>query len=78
VKDIRNFDSLPDSAMVRASQLVGNGSSGGILPFGSTTLWRHVKEGKFPKPQKISTRVTAWKVGDVRAWQAQREGKATP
>ncbi|MFY7863877.1 helix-turn-helix transcriptional regulator [Roseateles sp.] len=27
-----------------------------------------VKCGKFPKPLKLSSRVTAWKVGDVRAW----------
>jgi predicted DNA-binding transcriptional regulator AlpA len=32
-----------------------------------------VKEGNFPRPIKLSKRVTAWKVGDIRAWIKARE-----
>ena len=32
------------------------------------TLWRRVKAGTFPKPVKLSERVTAWRVEDVRQW----------
>lgn len=66
-----NFDSLPDSAFIRESQLVQSPKRPGIpapLPFSAPTLWRKVKKGSFPKPIKLSERVTAWKVGDVRAW----------
>lgn len=40
----------------------------GIIPFSGPTLWRKVKSGDFPSPIKLSERVTAWRVEDVRAW----------
>jgi prophage regulatory protein len=69
-KRVNFFDSLPDSAYVRERQLVGRsgGAERALLPFSSSTLWRTVKAGTFPEPIKLSTRVTAWRVGDVRAW----------
>ena len=66
-----NFDSLPDSAFIRESQLVQSPKrpdTPAPLPFSAPTLWRKVKAGTFPKPVKLSERVTAWQVGDVRAW----------
>ena len=75
---VLSLDNLPDSAMIRAGQLITRPGRPGLLPFGNTTLWRQVKAEKFPKPVKLFDNVTAWKVGDVRAWLAQREGKATP
>lgn len=66
------FDHLPDNAWLRESQLVRSGktpdSAVAPLPFSAPTLWRMVKEGRFPKPHKLSTRVTAWKVSQVRDW----------
>ena len=66
-----NFDALPDSAFIRESQLVQSPKrpkTPAPLPFSAPTLWRKVKAGTFPKPIKLSERITAWKVGDVRAW----------
>lgn len=66
-----NFDTLPDSAFIRESQLVQSPKrpeTPAPLPFSAPTLWRKVKAGTFPKPVKLSDRVTAWKVGEVRAW----------
>ena len=74
---------LPSTGYVRQSQLIGvsrrNPNSHptdryrpGILPFSSPTLWRMVKAGKFPAPVKLSERVTAWRVEDVRAWMHSR------
>lgn len=57
--------SLPEVGYVRQAQLIP-----AIVPFSSPTLWRKVKAGTFPKPVKLSPRVTAWKVEDVRAWLA--------
>lgn len=61
------FDNLPASGFIRQARLIPN-----VVPFSSATLWRKCKAGQFPKPVKLSDRVTAWRVADVRAWiQAQ-------
>jgi len=54
---------LPATSFLRQSQIVGN-----IVPVGASTLWRWVNAGTFPKPIKLSERVTAWKTADVQAW----------
>lgn len=67
------FDALPDSAFIRESQLVQSPKrpdTPAPLPFSAPTLWRKVKAGTFPKPHKLSVRVTAFNVGAVRAWMA--------
>lgn len=33
-----------------------------------STLWMMVKENKFPKPIKISQRITVWKETDIDNW----------
>lgn len=43
-----------------------------IVPFSAATLWRKVKSKEFPAPLKLSERVTAWRVEDVRAWLKNR------
>ncbi len=65
------FDALPDSAFVREAQLVQSSKRPehpAPLPFSAPTLWRKVAAGTFPKPIKLSERVTCWKVSEVRAW----------
>lgn len=67
------FDALPDNGFIRESQLVQSPKRPGVpapLPFSAPTLWRKVKAGTFPKPVKLSERVTAFNVGAVRAWMA--------
>ncbi len=73
------FDALPDSAMIRIAQLVQSPKrpeTPAPLPFSAPTLWRKVREGTFPRPSKLSERVTAWNVGSVRAWLAAQEALA--
>jgi len=62
------FDDLPDAGFVRQAQLIP-----AVIPASPATLWRWVQLGKFPAPTKLSERVTAWKVGDVRAWIAAQD-----
>ena len=65
------FDQLPDSAFIREAQLVPSPKRPDVaapLPFSAPTLWRKVAAGDFPKPLKLSERVTVWKVGEVRTW----------
>lgn len=68
---IPSFDELPDSALVRQSQLVRDPkhlTRPTPLPFSPATFWRRVKDGTFPKPVKLGERITCWRVGEVRAW----------
>jgi predicted DNA-binding transcriptional regulator AlpA len=44
-----------------------------FIPLSSATLWRFVNEGKFPRPIKLSERVTVWKVSEVKAWLEEKE-----
>lgn len=77
-QQISNFDQLPDGAYVRISQLVqlpNRPQQPVPLPFSAPTLWRKVREGTFPRPVKLAPRVTAWNVGQVRAWLAGHQSK---
>ena len=65
-RDIDGRANLPANGFVRQSQLIPH-----IIPFSSSTLWRKVKAGEFPAPVKLSSRVTAWRAEDVRAWMAK-------
>ena len=72
---IPSFDDLPDGAFIRESQLVRHNKHPDkpvLLQFSPATLWRYVKAGLFPRPYKLSARITAWKVGEVRAWISAR------
>jgi len=55
---------LPDTALVRLAMLL----SLGLIPFSASTLWRKVKTGEFPEPIRISSHITAWRMGDIRLW----------
>lgn len=57
---LKNFDSLPDSANVRQPVVQG------LFGCSAATVWRMVKRGSLPTPRKLSERVTAWNVGDLR------------
>ena len=39
-----------------------------LLGIGKSTLFAMVREGRFPRPIKISARCTRWKAGEVTAW----------
>jgi prophage regulatory protein len=66
------FDDLPASGFIRQAQLIPT-----VVPFSSATLWRKCKSGQFPKPVKLSERVTAWRVGDIRQF-LLNQAKAAP
>jgi predicted DNA-binding transcriptional regulator AlpA len=57
---LKNFDSLPDSAHVRQPVVEGLWSCSG------STVWRMVKRGCIPPPHKLSERISAWNVGELR------------
>ncbi|MER2540404.1 MAG: AlpA family phage regulatory protein [Azonexus sp.] len=57
---LKNFDSLPDAANVRQPVVEA------LYGCSAATVWRMVKRGTLPSPRKLSERVTAWNVGDLR------------
>ena len=36
-----------------------------ILPIGRSTWWQGVKDGRFPRPLKLSERITVWDEDEV-------------
>ena len=58
---LKNFDSLPDSANVRAPVVAA------LFGVSAATVWRKAKDGKLPAPRRISDRATVWNVGELRA-----------
>ena len=56
---LKNFDSLPNSANVRQPVVEA------LFACSPATVWRLVKKGVL-KPKKLSERVTAFNVGDLR------------
>lgn len=56
-----HFESLPDTAHVRLPVVCA------LSACSPATVWRRVKGGMLPKPRKLSVRVTAWNVGELRA-----------
>jgi predicted DNA-binding transcriptional regulator AlpA len=43
-----------------------------IVPVTHATIWKWVREGKFPPPIKLSDTVTVWRLEDVRQWVQSR------
>ena len=54
------IEPLPAEGFARLTQVL---HARGI---GKTCLWDGIKEGRFPKPVKISPRVSVWRVEDIR------------
>ena len=63
---------LPETGYVRLSQIVGNPKANPpippIIPISKSHLWNMVKDGRFPRPVKLSERCTAWTVESIRAF----------
>ena len=38
-----------------------------IIPISRASWWRGVRDGRYPKPFKLSPRVTVWKLSDIEA-----------
>ena len=38
-----------------------------LFPVGKSTWWQGIKSGKYPSGVKLSSRITAWRVEDIKA-----------
>lgn len=61
----------------RIRQLASDKGREGVLPVGSATIWRWVRNGKFPAPFKLGEKTTVWDASAVDSFlSAQRALKA--
>ncbi len=60
---------------IRIKQLTSNGEKQGLLPIRKSTLYRWIKEGRFPKPIKLGPCVSAWALQDVLEWVREKESQ---
>lgn len=58
--ELHDFDSLPDSALVRQRTVEA------LFSICDVSVWRWVKSGRLPAPVKLSCRVNGYNVGEVR------------
>ena len=49
-----------------------------FLSIGISTLFRWVQEGKLPKPIRLSTRCSVWKISDLEKFLEQQSAKDQP
>lgn len=66
-KVLARFEDLPDEALIRLSQIL----AWHIVPYSTSTFWRRCRNNEFPRSIKVSTGITAWRVGEVRRYLAQ-------
>jgi hypothetical protein len=72
-----NQQALPETGFLRLTQIIGNPKAGipAIIPVAASTWWAGVKSGVYPKPVKLNTNITAWKVSDIREF-IERGGRS--
>lgn len=59
-----DYPKFPITGLVRLSHIL---APKGPIPVSKSTWWQGVKDGRFPKPQKLGPRTTVWKAQDIRA-----------
>jgi prophage regulatory protein len=57
------FDDISDESFLRRKDF----EIFRITPFSNATLYRKIKSGNFPFPEKIGS-ISAWRVSDLREW----------
>jgi predicted DNA-binding transcriptional regulator AlpA len=63
------MNQMSETGFLRLSQIIGSKKQNvpPIIPVSASTWWEGVRSGRYPKPSKLSERVTVWRVEDVRA-----------
>ncbi len=62
-----------DTRYIRLGQLASRPTHPGRYQISPNTVWRWVREGRFPKPVKLGPGVTAWRLSDLERWESERE-----
>lgn len=73
---------LPETGFLRLPQIIGRPATEdspaipALIPVCASTWWAGVRAGRFPKPVKLSPRVTAWRCEDVREFLSSQKSAA--
>ena len=54
---------LPATGFLRLRSIL---APRGPIPVSKSTWWAGVKDGRFPKPLKLGSRITVWRAEDIR------------
>lgn len=54
------------------SQLIKISQVTQLTALSTSSIYRFIREGRFPKPIKLSERASAWRLEDIEAWIAAR------
>jgi predicted DNA-binding transcriptional regulator AlpA len=61
------MNEISEAGFLRIWQIIGDRRRGvpPLIPVSKATWWQWVKDGKAPKPIKLSLGVTVWRAGDI-------------
>lgn len=65
---LKHIDDYPDDAQVRLPVVMA------LFGCSASTVWRGVKSGHIPKPDKLTPRTTSWNLGRLRHARNQKRG----
>lgn len=51
---------LPETGFIRLPEVLE------LFPISRSAFWAGIKEGRYPRPVKLSARCSAWRVEDIR------------
>ena len=63
---------MNEPRFIRLTSLASTAKRSGRLPLSPASIWRLSRLGEFPKPVKLSSGITAWRLEDIEAWEAER------
>jgi predicted DNA-binding transcriptional regulator AlpA len=73
---IHMIPTLPETGYIRLNQILGAPKAHppipAIIPVSKSTWWAGVKSGRFPRPTKLSPRITVWRVEDIREFLSRK------
>ena len=59
-----DYPNFPKTGFGRLSHIL---APNGPIPVSKSTWWQGIKDGRFPKPQKLGPRTTVWLAKNIRA-----------
>ncbi|WP_118185722.1 helix-turn-helix transcriptional regulator [Paraburkholderia phosphatilytica] len=59
---ISTTNKLPQTGMVRFSMIRP------VITLSNVTVWRLIKDGRFPEPLRVSGVLRLWRVEEIREW----------
>ena len=66
---IPEIQELPQTGLLRIKQVLR------FIPVSRSHFWAGVKAGRYPRPMKLSARVTCWRAEDIQKLIESAEGR---